>query len=450
MKGRGDGDGALVEDAPGAAQAGLVPGPAGLRPALVELRPVLAELGRLTDVVCDRVDGVADDAVVSLLDGVTAVVTRLQGARSVLIGRVVEARLHRDDGASTVAGWLAGRYGSGRKAAGAEARQATTLSAAPVLAGAVRSGEVGEEAAGLIGDVLRRGSVPGDLGEVERRLVQVAAERGADGVRDEIARLRDDLSQENLQERERRIRDARFASLRQCRDGSWDLRAKLPADEGALVDSALRRSMPAPGGHDPDCPVCGGDPDGQPECTRDTYAQRLADGLVALAGHGLQCGAAQAGRRRGPVTGVSVIVDEDQHQAWIGAQQISEAMARRLACDASLTRIVLRAGSVPVDIGRARRTWTDPQRRALEVRDGGCRGPGCDRPASWCDAHHVRWWRRNGRTAVDNGILLCHACHHLVHDDGWTVELVAATGEAVWRRPDGTVARSTHPRRIAA
>jgi hypothetical protein len=349
-----------------------------------------------------------------------------------------------------VAGWLAGRYGSGRKAAGAEARQAATLGAAPVLADAVRAGEVCAEAAGLIGDVLRRRSVPGDLRDVERRLVEVAAEHGADGVRSEIVRMRGDLSQESLAERERRIRQARFGSMRQCRDGSWDLRANLPADEGALVDSALRRSMPAPGSHDPGCPRCGGDPDGASECSRESYGQRLADGLVALAGHGLQCGAAQAGRRRGPVTGVSVIVDEDKHQAWIGAEQISEAMARRLACDSSLTRIVMKAGSVPVDIGRASRSWTDPQRRALEARDGGCRGPGCDRPASWCDGHHIHWWRHKGRTAVDNGILLCHACHHLVHDDGWTVELIGASGEAVWRRPDGTVARSTHPRRIAA
>jgi hypothetical protein len=428
--------------------AGRVDDTAGSSHAELEL--VLAEFGRFTDVVCGQVDTVADDQVVGLLDGVTAAVARLQGARSVLIGRVAASGLHRDDGASTVAGWLADRYGSGRKAAGAEARQATTLGTAPVLADAVKTGQVCPEAAGLIGDVLRRRSVPGDLGDVERRLVAAAGEQGADGVRSEIGRMRGDLSQESLAERERRIRQARFASMRQCRDGSWDLRAKLPADEGALVDSALRRSMPAPGGHDPDCRVCGGDPDGQPECSKDTYAQRLADGLVALAGHGFQCERAEAGRRRGPVTGVSVIVDEKERQAWIGAEQISEAMAARLACDSSLTRIVLRSGSQPVDIGRASRSWTDPQRRALEARDGGCRGPGCDRPASWCDAHHIRWWRHQGRTAVDNGILLCHACHHLVHDDGWTVQLIGATGEAVWRRPDGTVARSTHPRRIAA
>lgn len=421
-----------------------------LKSAHAELEPVLAELARHADVVCGQVDSVDDDQVVGLLDGVTEVVARLQGVRSVLIGRVAVAGLHRADGAATVAGWLADRYGSGRKAAGAEARQATTLGTAPVLADAVKAGQVCSEAAGLIGDVLRRRSVPGDLDQVECRLVQVAVEQGADGVRSEISRMRDDLSQESLQERERRIRQGRFASMRQCRDGSWDLRAKLPADEGALVDSALRRSMPAPGGHDPDCPRCGGDPDGQPGCSKDTYGQRLADGLVGLAGHGLQCEAAGAGRRRGPVTGVSVIVDEKEQQAWIGAEQISEAMARRLACDSSLTRIVLRAGSVPVDIGRASRSWTDPQRRALEARDGGCRGPGCDRPASWCDAHHIVWWRHRGATAVDNGILLCHACHHLVHDDGWTVQLIAATGQAVWRRPDGTVTRSTHPRRIAA
>ncbi|WP_242419678.1 HNH endonuclease signature motif containing protein, partial [Frankia sp. CpI1-P] len=31
-------------------------------------------------------------------------------------------------------------------------------------------------------------------------------------------------------------------------------------------------------------------------------------------------------------------------------------------------------------------------RRALAARDRGCTFPGCDRPPSWCEAHHVIHW----------------------------------------------------------
>ena len=45
-----------------------------------------------------------------------------------------------------------------------------------------------------------------------------------------------------------------------------------------------------------------------------------------------------------------------------------------------------------------------PQRIALAVRDGGCRWRGCDRPASYCEAHHIDEWHADrGRTDIDRG-----------------------------------------------
>jgi hypothetical protein len=97
---------------------------------------------------------------------------------------------------------------------------------------------------------------------------------------------------------------------------------------------------------------------------------------------------------------------------------------RRLACDAKITRIVLDGASQPLDVGRARRTVTAAQRRALRVRDGGCRFPGCDRPVEWTDAHHVRWWSRGGRTDIGELILLCRTHHTAVHEGGWHIRLL--------------------------
>jgi Domain of unknown function (DUF222) len=60
------------------------------------------------------------------------------------------------------------------------------------------------------------------------------------------------------------------------------------------------------------------------------------------------------------------------------ALPISAAVARRLGCDAQMVAITEREG-LPIDVGRSRRLFTKPQRRALQARDLTCRFPaaGC-------------------------------------------------------------------------
>ena len=73
---------------------------------------------------------------------------------------------------------------------------------------------------------------------------------------------------------------------------------------------------------------------------------------------------------------------------------------RRLLCDAAVARVVTGPDSLPLDVGRSRRTIPPAIRRAVIARDGGCRFPGCDRPPGWCQIHHVVHWLDGGRTAV--------------------------------------------------
>jgi hypothetical protein len=98
---------------------------------------------------------------------------------------------------------------------------------------------------------------------------------------------------------------------------------------------------------------------------------------------------------------------------------VSSKTIERLACDSSIARVLLDSESVVIDVGRSKRVVSEPGRRALKARDGSCRWPGCDRPASWSAAHHVVHWIHGGTTDLDNLILLCHRHHWMVHEGNW-------------------------------
>jgi hypothetical protein len=85
------------------------------------------------------------------------------------------------------------------------------------------------------------------------------------------------------------------------------------------------------------------------------------------------------------------------------------------------------SGSV-LDIGRRSRTIPPAIERALWIRDGGCRFPGCGARAH-CDSHHIEHWSLGGPTALHNLCKLCHYHHVLVHEGGFTID----------RKPDGTL-----------
>lgn len=95
----------------------------------------------------------------------------------------------------------------------------------------------------------------------------------------------------------------------------------------------------------------------------------------------------------------------------------------RVLCDAQLSRIVLSAEGLPLNLGRSVRLYSGNHRRAVIVRDRGCAWNGCTTNAAYCEVHHIRWWRRDqGPTSLDNGVLLCNFHHHLVHRLDLTIE----------------------------
>ncbi|GAA1700024.1 HNH endonuclease signature motif containing protein [Fodinicola feengrottensis] len=101
---------------------------------------------------------------------------------------------------------------------------------------------------------------------------------------------------------------------------------------------------------------------------------------------------------------------------------ISPESGRRLACDADITPMLLGRNSVPLNVARTERLIPAHLRKALIARDKGCAR--CGRPPRWCRGHHVTHWADGGDTCLENCVLLCDACHRLIHHSDWEVRII--------------------------
>jgi hypothetical protein len=240
-------------------------------------------------------------------------------------------------------------------------------------------------------------------------------------------------------------------------DGSFLLKGRLSAEDGAVVAKALDATLDAMwkrdrvGRADPDTSADTGDVD---EVTADDEVadvsvtngpERRADALVMMADTVLATGA----KTRSSAERYQVVVHVDERSlegrrdgcCELDGVGLAPETAARIACDASIVTLVERDG-VPLSVGRRRRTVPPSLRRALEARDRGCRFPGCTH-RRFTDAHHVVHWTKGGETGLDNLALLCRAHHRLVHEGSYEVHL-GGDGSIRFVRPDGTVV-DLHP-----
>ena len=101
---------------------------------------------------------------------------------------------------------------------------------------------------------------------------------------------------------------------------------------------------------------------------------------------------------------------------------LSREVARQLACDTHM-RVVLEDDDGKVlNIGRKSRTIPRAIAHALNIRDGGCRYPGCTQHF-WTDAHHVRHWAAGGETKLENLITLCRFHHTQLHKEVYEIQV---------------------------
>ena len=189
------------------------------------------------------------------------------------------------------------------------------------------------------------------------------------------------------------------------------------------------------------------DVEGEPARSR---GQRHADAFITMSRFFLDH-ADTAATSRGSRPDVTVVVTLDDLERDTGqtldGDTLGPTAIGALLCDAGVHRVVTDGRSLVLDAGRTTRTVNHHLFTALAVRDGGCRFPGCDRPVSWCEAHHVIPWHHGGETSPSNLVLQCWRHHHdFAHHPQWQLKLLPdATVEVT--TPDGRTLTSHPPPR---
>ena len=176
---------------------------------------------------------------------------------------------------------------------------------------------------------------------------------------------------------------------------------------------------------------------------RRTSKQRRADSLVELVHHAMDRGTLP--RRNGVRPHVSVHTTIEGLKGELGAaaghleggMPISNKTVQRLACDGSLHR-VLKADSMVIDVGRAKRTAQPAQGSPPDHGAGAPAGAPPDlrcprlRPADRDDQRPPRrLLGSGGHTNLRKMIPLCYHHHRLVHEGGYQVVLAGERVEFI-------------------
>ena len=177
-----------------------------------------------------------------------------------------------------------------------------------------------------------------------------------------------------------------------------------------------------------------------------TLPQRRLDTVVAWARESLMH---DHGQLAGTAVTMVVEIPLATLECGVGAAHIqgvdlpiSAGTARRLAAEAGIIPVVLGTKSQPLDHGDTARLFSEAQRRALALRDGGC--VWCGAPPGWCEAAHLDPWALTRQTDLENGALMCPADHRRFDLEGWELEW---RDDGPWLIPPAFIDASRTPRR---
>ena len=328
---------------------------------------------------------------------------------------------------------------------------------------ALRSGSLSVEAAKSIRSGL---GVPSDVAKSDLlagavlTLIAEASTLNVDAILLRARQLRDDIDFAGVAEREQQIREAR--SIRRVRRANglsryivdpdieatafWDDlydRVTAPRRGNVTFLSAADRAWAdAAAGSN-------GGSDGTDDRTIDQYVHDTFTDLLRIAVASDTPSSRRLIGSRQP--SVRVLITAEALDTGIGVGHIEElttpvslATVERIACTNGTIPVTFDSHGNGIDLGREQRLFTARQRIMLAARDGGCRMSGCDRPPSWCEAHHIDHWKRDdGPTNLDRGILLCRHHHMLMHNNKWEI---THDGASYWLIPPVSIDSEQAPR----
>ena len=365
---------------------------------------------------------VGDEGLAADLDELERASRILEAERSRRLAEFERRGAFTLDGHLSASSWLAHRHRLPRPAAEGRIRLARATAVMPETARAHGEGEIASPAVREL--VLALEVNPEAFAESEGALVDAARTLSFVGLRRVLAFWRAAADSDRAIEDEDRIFERRHLHVSPTMHGMVRVDGDLDPETGQSLITALRAIVDAETRTD----------------GRDlrTHGQRRADALGEVCRQWLASAdrPSVAGERPHVVVNVDLRTLEGHMAGELeDAGPITAETARRLACDANVTRVITDGASEPLDVGRRTKVVPSALRRAVTVRDRGCAFPGCERPSGWSDAHHVRHWADGGETSLDNLVLLCRPHHRAIHR-GFRVEMV--DGSPRFSRPDGT------------
>jgi hypothetical protein len=319
--------------------------------------------------------------------------------RAEFIAEAEHSDAARQEGFGSTTAWLMVLSGEPAAVCRNQIAVAESLQEMPETKAAFAAGEVSESRVNLLAQA--QALAPEQFAQDEARLVAEAATASSKQLPQVLAAWKRSTDPEAAEVEAERLHGQRALHVSPYWSGMVRLSGLLDPESGGVVLAAIR-GLAEPAALDS-------------EDTR-TPTQRQADALTEICHRYLSSNPGSGSSR--PHLAVTIPWNTLQRGTGVidtEAGPITAQAARRLACDATISRIVVLEDGTPVSAGEARRVIPPSLRRALELRDKTCSYPGCDVPARWCDAHHILPWAEGGKTELDNLRLYCRTHHRHAH-----------------------------------
>src|SRR5438132_786598 len=323
--------------------------------------------------------------------------------------RFEKAGGYRADGSLGMVPWLRTH---GKLSAGAAAEHVETarqLEKLPRTEEALARGEIGYQHAVAMARTAEHVGAA-EVRKAENRLLEAAEKMDPGQFAGVAMSFEHQVDAQSALIEANRAHQRRYLQIGEAINGLVRIEGQVTPDAGAIIRTAI-------------------EPYASPSKSDDRSAgQRLADALVEVCRRGRSGQGSGAGQANGagPRPQLIITTAADTLAGIEGAPagqlewggMVPAETVRRLACDSAISRIT-GLGELNWEITHASRTIPPATRRALVARDHHCVFPGCDRPAPWCDGHHLVFWADGGPTKLENLGLVCGPHHRKVHEEGW-------------------------------